>query len=95
MNLYQVLIRPVVTEQSMALVESFNKYTFEVAVGANKRQVAEAVEKIFKVKVVDVHTLTTKGKQRRWGRTPYKTADWKKAIVTLAEGETIETFSAG
>lgn len=93
MNLYEVILRPIVTEQSMGLVGDHNKYTFEVALKANKRQVAEAVEKIFSVKVVDVHTMTIKGKQRRWGRTPYRTPARKKAIVTLAEGNTIEVFS--
>lgn len=92
MNLYQVVVRPIVTEKSMGLLEQ-NKYTFEVALTANKRQVQEAVEKIFDVTVTDVRTMTIKGKQRRWGRTPYKTRDWKKAIVTLAEGDTIEAFS--
>lgn len=92
MNLYQVVVRPIVTEKSMGLLEH-NKYTFEVALTANKRQVQEAIEKIFSVKVVTVHTMTMKGKQRRWGRTPYKTRNWKKAIVTLAEGNTIEGFS--
>lgn len=91
MHVYQVLLRPVVTEKSMMLRED-NQYTFEVALKANKRQIQEAVEKIFSVTVVDVKTMKLKGKQRRWGRTPFRTPDRKKAIVTLAEGNTITFF---
>ncbi len=91
MNVYQVLIRPIVTEKTMGQREE-NRYTFEVAVKANKRQIQEAVEKIFDVTVSDVKTLTVKGKQRRWGRRFYKTSSWKKATVTLADGDTITFF---
>lgn len=92
MHVYEVLLRPVVTEKSTGQVEDGNKYTFEVALKANKRQVQEAVEKIFNVTVLDVHTMIVKGKQRRWGRNPYKTPNWKKAIVTLNEGDSITFF---
>ncbi|MBA3530592.1 MAG: 50S ribosomal protein L23 [Ardenticatenales bacterium] len=91
MHIYQVLLRPIVTEKSMDQREE-NKYSFEVATKANKRQIQEAVEKIFKVNVVDVRTMLIKGKQRRWGRTFYKTPTWKKAVVKLAEGESITFF---
>lgn len=91
MNVYEVLVRPIVTEKSMSQREE-NKYTFEVARKANKRQIQEAVEKIFDVEVVEVKTMMVKGKARRWGRTFYKTSDWKKAIVTLAAGESITFF---
>ena len=91
MHLYEVLLRPIVTEKSMDLREN-DKYTFEVALKANKRQVQEAVEKIFNVRVVDVRTMKVKGKNRRWGRTPYRTPDRKKAIVTLVEGDSITFF---
>lgn len=91
MHVYEVLLRPIVTEKSMELREG-NQYTFEVARKANKRQIREAVEKIFDVEVVDVRTITVKGKNRRWGRTFYRSSDWKKAIVTLAEGASITFF---
>lgn len=92
MHLYEVLLRPVMTEKSMGQTEEHNKFVFEVALKANKRQIKEAVEKIFDVEVVDVHTMIIKGKNRRWGRTSYKTQSWKKAIVTLAQGDSITFF---
>ena len=91
MNVYQILLRPVVTEKTMDQREE-SKYTFEVAKKSNKRQVKEAVEHIFDVEVVDVKTMIVKGKTRRWGRTYYRTPDWKKATVTLAAGDSIEFF---
>ena len=92
MNVYQILLRPIVTEKSMAQASDLNQYTFEVALNANKQQITDAVEKLFDVSVLDVRTITTKGKVRRWGRTPYKTATHKKAIVTLKEGDSITFF---
>lgn len=91
MHRYEVLIRPIVTEKSMDQREE-NQYTFEVARAANKRQIQEAVESIFDVTVVNVRTITLKGKRRRWGRHSYQTADRKKAVVTLAEGDSITFF---
>lgn len=91
MHVYEVLQRPVVTEKSNGLAKA-GQYTFEVARKANKRQVKEAVERIFSVTVVDVKTINVKGKRRRWGRTVYTSASWKKAIVTLAEGDSITFF---
>ncbi len=92
MNVYQVLIRPIVTEKSMGQASDLNHYTFEVALKANKQQITDAVEQLFKVTVLDVRTMTTKGKTRRWGRTPYQTKSHKKAIVTLKEGDSITFF---
>lgn len=91
MHIYEVLRRPIVTEKSMSMRDD-GKYTFEVALKANKRQIRNAVEHIFDVEVTDVKTIKVKGKNRRWGRTPYHTSDWKKAIVTLAEGDSITFF---
>jgi large subunit ribosomal protein L23 len=91
MNVYEVLLRPIVTEKSMEQREQ-NKYVFEVAARANKRQIQEAVEKIFNVSVVDVRTMTVTGKTRRWGRKYYTTSDWKKATVTVAPGDSITFF---
>ncbi|AVX32209.1 MAG: 50S ribosomal protein L23 [Bacillota bacterium] len=92
MRSYQdVLIRPVVSEKSMALLAE-NKYTFLVNPAANKIEIKHAVEKAFGVKVVDVWTMNIKGKTKRVGRTVGKTPDKKKAIVKLAEGHKIELF---
>ncbi|MDQ3400333.1 MAG: 50S ribosomal protein L23 [Chloroflexota bacterium] len=68
------------------------RYTFEVAREANKLEIAEAVAEGFNVDVVDVHVMIVKGKTRRYGRRLAKKPDWKKAIVTLAEGQKIERY---
>ncbi len=88
MDLYDVLKRPVVTERSTAGMQA-NKYTFEVDLRATKTEIKQAVEKIFKVKVVKVNTTRVQGKVRRRGRTEGRTPDWKKAVVTLREGDRI------
>jgi large subunit ribosomal protein L23 len=87
----EVILKPVVTERSVDLMQE-NKYTFKIAKSANKIDVKRAVEEIFKVKVIDVKTVNVKGKMKRQGRTQGMTPSWKKAIVTLAEGDTIEVF---
>jgi len=88
MDLYDVLKRPVVTERSTAGMQA-NKYTFEVDLRATKTEIKQAVEKIFKVKVVQVNTTRVRGKVRRRGRNEGRTPDWKKAVVTLREGDRI------
>jgi len=89
---YKIIRRPVISEKSTFLTESENKYVFEVALDANKIQIKKAVQDIFKVAVTKVRTLRMAGKKKRvrlqMGRTP----DWKKAIVTLKEGDRIELF---
>lgn len=90
-NPRDIIIKPVVSERSVGLMEE-NKYTFKVALKANKIDVKKAIEEIFKVKVVDVKTMRVKGKKKRLGRYEGKTPDWKKAIVTLKEGDHIEIF---
>ena len=87
----EVIIRPVITEHSYDMMES-NTYTFEVAKDANKVEIAKAVEEIFNVKVVKVNTLNVKAKVKRVRYVAGKTRTWKKAMVTLAEGDTIEVF---
>lgn len=89
-EVYSVIKRPLLTEKGTDQKESMNKYLFEVDRGANKIQVKNAVEKIFSVKVDDVHTVNVKGKVKRVGRNIGKRSDWKKAIVTLKAGEKIE-----
>jgi large subunit ribosomal protein L23 len=90
-NIYEVLRRPVITEKG-TMQAGINKYTFEVARPANKQQVKEAVEKLFKVTVVDVNILNVPGKMRRVGKSRGMTSPWKKAIVTLLEGQRIELY---
>ena len=88
MTAHEIIIRPIVSERSFSGMEQ-NKYTFEVAKDANKYQIKDAVEEIFGVKVVRVNTLTVKPKTKRVRYVAGKTRSWKKAIVTLAEGDTI------
>jgi len=91
-DIYQVIKRPVITEKTTLHKETLNKVTFEVDPRANKIEIKEAVEKLFNVRVLNVHTLKVKGKRRRMGRFQGKEKDWKKAIVTLRPGDHIEFF---
>ena len=84
-----IIIAPVVTEKTAALAEN-NVYTFKVSKDANKTQVKQAIEEAFNVKVKEVRTLNTKPKQRRVGRYTGMTKTYKKAIITLHDGYTIE-----
>jgi len=90
MNIYSVIKKPVVTEKSTIAREEENKYFFEVDRGATKIDIRNAVEKIFKVSVVDVHTINVSGKKKRVGRIIGKRRNWKKAVITLAPGNSIE-----
>lgn len=89
---YQILKRPLVTEKSTAEKEDRNKLLFEVDRRANKIEIKEAVEKIFKVDVLDVTTMNMKGKRKRVGRFFTKRPDWKKALVTIKSGQRVEFF---
>jgi len=91
MNAHQIIIRPLITEKNTNLM-SLNKYSFQVDRSANKMQIKQAIESIFNVSVTAVHTMNVRGKMRRRGMRYGYTADWKKAIVTLAEGDRIELF---
>ncbi|MYH67089.1 MAG: 50S ribosomal protein L23 [Dehalococcoidia bacterium] len=88
---YAILLRPLITEKSTSLAGQ-DKYVFEVDLRANKPQIREAVELAFNVTVLNVNTMVVKGKNRRFGRNVTKQPDWKKAIVTLQSGDTIELF---
>ena len=92
---YDVIIRPVITEQSMEDVD-IKKYAFEVAKDANKIEIKKAVEEVFGVTVIKVTTQNVRGKQKRQGAYPAgKTASWKKAIVKLsADSKNIELFES-
>ncbi len=87
----RIILRPVVTEKGTALKEQ-NKYLFEVDRRANKVEVKQAVEALFNVKVAAIHTVAMRGKVKRLGRFVGRSSDWKKAIVTLKEGHSIEFF---
>lgn len=89
----QIIKRPLVlTEKGNALREQENQYLFEVAREANKTQIRSAIETLFSVKVEKVRTLIVRGRLRRMGRGHEKMQNWKKAIVSLAEGESIDFF---
>lgn len=89
-NSYDVLRGPMLTEKGTMLKESENKILFKVARGANKIEIKNAVETIFKVKVDCVTTMNYKGKHKRMGRYEGKRPDWKKAVVKLKEGEKLD-----
>jgi large subunit ribosomal protein L23 len=91
MHLYEVLRRPLITEKNTAL-QAMNKYAFEIADGANKKMIHDAVEKAFKVKVTGINVITVQGKTKKMGRRIVHTNPWKKAIVTLQAGDKIEYF---
>ncbi len=91
MNARSVIIQPVISEKSYALLAA-NKYTFRVFDGANKTQVRQAVEEIFGVRVQGVRTANVKPKPKRRGVTAGKRRQWKKAVVTLHPDDTIELF---
>ena len=90
---YQVLKLPVITEKSTFVKENLRTLTFRVARDANKQEIKQAVEKIFKVKVDSVRTSNFHGKTRRQGRFSGRRPDWKKAYVTLKKGEKMIEFS--
>ena len=89
---YDVIVAPHITEKSTLLSEH-NAVVFRVAPDATKPQIKAAVEALFDVKVIGVNTLTQKGKTKRWKGKPYTRSDVKKAVVTLAEGQSIDVTS--
>ena len=91
MNSRQVIIKPIVSEKSYALLAA-NKYTFRIHPDAHKTQVRQAVEDIFGVRVSDVRTMSVKSKPKRRGYTSGRTREWKKAIVQLHPDDSIELF---
>jgi len=89
----QIIIRPLLTEKGTQMSEETHKVLFEVTPQANKIDIRKAVEKIYGVKVTSVHTQVVRGKVKRMGRNEGKRPNWKKVIVTLAEGSTIDFFA--
>ncbi|HEV8454114.1 MAG TPA: 50S ribosomal protein L23 [Gemmatimonadales bacterium] len=90
----QVVLRPLVTEKATTLKDAHNQVSFQVAMDANKVQVRQAVEAIFKVKVTGVRTQVVFGKEKRMGRHLGRRPSWKKAVVTLGPGSKIELFES-
>ena len=90
--LHRTIVRPIVTEQSSAAYQERGEYTFRVASDATKTSIRNAVEKLFGVKVTGVWTSNQRGKQRRVGQQVGRRPHWKKAIVKLRDGDTIDIF---
>jgi large subunit ribosomal protein L23 len=91
-NVYDVIKRPIISEKSSALSEVAGKYVFEVSMASNKYEVRSAVEELFKVGVKSVHTMIMHGEYKRTQRAVLKKSNWKKAIVTLKDGQKIDFF---
>jgi large subunit ribosomal protein L23 len=91
---YQILQRSLITERATLLAEAKQgpQYVFRVSKNANKIEIRKAIESVFNVQVENVNTIVVKGKQRRQGRSVGRTSDWKKAFVTLKEGQTIDVL---
>ena len=92
MDIYQVIKEPHITEKATVQKEESNQISFKVHRRANKIEIRQAVETFFKIKVLDVRTMNVRGKSRRMGKSAGKKPDWKKAVVKLAPGESIEFF---
>jgi large subunit ribosomal protein L23 len=92
MDIYQIIKKPLITEKGTRQKESYNQICLRVDRRANKVEIRQAVEQLFKTRVLEVKTLNMTGKKRRVGRSTGTRADWKKAIVKLAPGKTIEFF---
>ena len=92
MEMKDILIRPIVTEKSTTHLGTEQTYAFEVGLDANKVQVKRAVEKFYDVSVSNVRTIVVRGKVKRFGRHHAKRSNWKKAYVTLAEGDSINLY---
>lgn len=92
MELYKIIKKALVTEKSTIAKDEANKYFFEVDRRANKIEISNAVEKLFKVKVLDVAVMNVPGKKKRQGKIMGEKPSWKKAVVTLAPGSRIEVF---
>lgn len=94
MNVYDVIKRPLTTEKTTD-AQAFNKFVFEVAKNATKNDIRNAIETLFEVKVEGVNTAIMQGKRKRFGRTMGKRSNWKKAVVSLREGDSIDFYVGG
>jgi large subunit ribosomal protein L23 len=93
-NAQQIIQRPLVTERSMVIRDTQNKYSFKVHPRATKPEIRKAIEELFSVRVTGVATMNVAGKPKRLGRSTGYRASWKKAIVTVAPGQKIEIYDA-
>jgi large subunit ribosomal protein L23 len=91
-SIYDVIRRPVISEKSAALAEVANRHVFEVSMKANKYEVKDAVQRLFNVKVEKVRTCIMHGKVKRAGKGQVRRPNWKKAVVTLSEGQELDFF---
>ena len=91
-SVYEVIKRPIISEKSTALAEVGNRFAFEVAPACNKQEIRDAIQRLFNVNVREVRTMIMHGKVKRVGKFESKRANWKKAIVTLKEGQKIDFF---
>jgi large subunit ribosomal protein L23 len=91
-NAHDIIVKAIITEKGTRMREGGNKYLFEVHRDANKIEIKSAVEEIFEVKVEQVHTQFVLGKFKRLGRFAGRRSNWKKAIVTLKQGDSIDLF---
>lgn len=89
-RMHQIILAPVISEKATRAAEKRNQAVFKVAKNAEKVEIKEAIEKLFNVKVTGVQTLVMKGKNKRVGQSAGRRSDWKKAYVTLAEGQEID-----
>ncbi len=92
MRARQIILEPIITEKTTIARENSNKYCFRVIPRATKGQIANAIEEIFSVTVTEVRTIRMRGKMKRLGRNIGRRPSWKKAIVTLSEGDTVDFF---
>ena len=91
-NFYSIIRRPIISEKSINLRETLNQVTFEVSRSANKIEIRRAVESLLEAKVASVNTMVVRGKVKRMGKYSGRRPNWKKAIVTLLDGESIEAL---
>lgn len=92
MEIRQIILEPIVTEKSTTARETQNRYSFKVQPKSSKDQIAKAVEEIFNVHVIKVNTMNMRGKMKRLGRNRGRKSAWKKAVVTIAQGESVDFF---
>jgi len=93
-ELHDIILRPIVTEKTARLEATDNVFTFQVGTSANKLQIKDAVQRLFGVEVIDVRTVNVRGKTKRHGRYMGRRSDWKKAYVTLSQGDNIQLFES-
>ena len=91
-TMFRTIVRPIMTEKTSAAYQDRQEYTFEVSPDSNKTAIRAAIEKLFGVTVTGVQTMNCRGRTRRVGQSVGKRANWKKAIVTLKQGDTIDIF---